>query len=360
MKIIVVEPAGKGKLCHYAYGLCQALAARHEVRLITSLGYELKDMPGEFELEECGRFYQLQILRAVLSGRYDVLHFQWSANILLDLTLIRLLKAMSKVRIVYTPHNLLPHRRKWYHFSLYNAVYRTVDRLVVHSEYEREVMRDIFGISSSKIEVLLQGDYLHLPRISRREARKQIGLSEADKVALFFGYISQEKGLGCLIKAFDEVKKKVETSRLIVAGRPAADISVEAEFPSHLRNNGDLILDLRYIPVKKAGLYFSAADVVVLPYTKVCNSPVIQQAYSFGRPVITTQNGQVSAVENGKSGYLVPPDNPQELAGALTRIFGNNTLREEMSAYAHQLALTKYSWDGIAERTEEVYGFGRL
>ena len=82
------------------------------------------------------------------------------------------------------------------------------------------------------------------------------------------------------------------------------------------RNIGNQVVEkLEYIDNNEIATYFFAADVVVLPYNEVTQSGVLQIAYAFGKPVVATcLGGFKEAVENGKNGFLVPPNNAKMLA----------------------------------------------
>jgi glycosyltransferase involved in cell wall biosynthesis len=106
--------------------------------------------------------------------------------------------------------------------------------------------------------------------------------------------------------------------------------------------------------------YFTAADVVVLPYIKTYQSAVVQTAYAFGKPVIVTNTGSLSeAVEDGKSGYIVPPKNESALTESILKLLSDETKIQEMGAYGRKLAETKFSWDAIAKMTKDLYLKGR-
>lgn len=80
--------------------------------------------------------------------------------------------------------------------------------------------------------------------------------------------------------------------------------------------------DFRYIPDSEIATYFAAADVVLAPYRSEAQSGVILTAFHFERPVIaTTVGGIPEIVEDGKNGYLIPPEDPEALARAVDRFF---------------------------------------
>jgi glycosyltransferase involved in cell wall biosynthesis len=96
--------------------------------------------------------------------------------------------------------------------------------------------------------------------------------------------------------------------------------------------------------------------VVVLPYNEITQSGVLQIAYAFGRPVVATElPGFREVIANGKNGFLVPLNDVGRLAERIAEILQNDGKLQAMGAYSKFLCDTKYSWDGIAQKTSEVY-----
>jgi glycosyltransferase involved in cell wall biosynthesis len=109
----------------------------------------------------------------------------------------------------------------------------------------------------------------------------------------------------------------------------------------------------RYVPNEETPLYFSAADVAVLPYTQVTQSGVVQLAFGFGVPVITTRvGGLAEVVSDGGTGLLVPPGDPAALALAVTRYFREGC-RERM-AQAIEQARPRFDWQNLVMLIEEM------
>ncbi len=153
---------------------------------------------------------------------------------------------------------------------------------------------------------------------NQAEARKKLGLAPEKKVLLFFGYVRRYKGLDILLQALPQVLARDPDIFLLVVGEfyePRAGFETlirESHLENHVR-----ILD-RFVPNSEVGLYFSAADVVVMPYRSATQSGILPIAYQFERPVITTRvGGLADFVEEGKTGILVEPENPAALAQAI-------------------------------------------
>ena len=101
-------------------------------------------------------------------------------------------------------------------------------------------------------------------------------------------------------------------------------------------------------------MYFSAADVVALPYRSASQSGITQIAYNYDIPVIVTKVGGLpDFVEEGKSGIIINPENSAELAAVLDKHLGQNTL-QEMGTYIKTFK-QKFSWDYFIDGIESVY-----
>ena len=72
---------------------------------------------------------------------------------------------------------------------------------------------------------------------------------------------------------------------------------------------------------------------------------------AVGRPVVATAvDGTPEIVEEGETGYLVPPRDPAALAAALARVLDDPALAARLGARAHRRALERYTWDANARQ----------
>ena len=80
------------------------------------------------------------------------------------------------------------------------------------------------------------------------------------------------------------------------------------------------------------------------------------QEYKFKKPVVVTDVGSFrDTVEDGKTGIIVPPGDPQKLASAIIELLDNPKKRTEMGLAGHQKLINELSWESIAKRTNNVY-----
>jgi glycosyltransferase involved in cell wall biosynthesis len=142
------------------------------------------------------------------------------------------------------------------------------------------------------------------------------------RVLLFFGLIRPYKGLEVLLYAFALVADELDAT-LLVVGEFYEDRGRYDEMIERLGIGPRLRVVDRYVPNEDVEMYFRAADVAVLPYRTATQSGIVQTAYSFHLPVIVTSVGGLpDVVRDGETGYVVPPGDPEALAGAIRRFFG--------------------------------------
>jgi glycosyltransferase involved in cell wall biosynthesis len=273
-------------------------------------------------------------------GRFDFLYFPW-------------LRARG-ARVVYTAHN--PRPRTGAVGLLDRARYRQVDALITLS---RTGVRDLIddGVAAEKIAYIPHGTYLQLctRTFAPQEARRMLGIPPDARVVLFFGGMSPYKGLDVLIDAMAVLRVRQPDAFLLAAGPSKRGIdSYRARIDAHGLTR---IVALRpgYVPLEQVPLYFSSADVVVLPYRGSYQSGVVHLAYAFARPVVVSniRDLREQVLEDGTG--LVAGLDPTEFGGALAELLNDPGRSSAMGRRGRDLAETKYSWETIARQTLEVY-----
>jgi glycosyltransferase involved in cell wall biosynthesis len=101
---------------------------------------------------------------------------------------------------------------------------------------------------------------------------------------------------------------------------------------------------------------FQEASLVVLPYIDGSQSGVIPMAYAFSKPVVTTNVGSLPEnVDDGITGYIVPPRDSQKLAEAIIDLLINSEKRKKMGMNAFKKTQEELAWKNIATKTLEIY-----
>jgi glycosyltransferase involved in cell wall biosynthesis len=110
----------------------------------------------------------------------------------------------------------------------------------------------------------------------------------------------------------------------------------------------------RYVGNEEVESFFLASDLVVLPYVSATQSGIVQISIAFDRPVVVTDVGGLpEVVSDGKTGFIVPPRDPQALAGAVIRFFEERWA--DTMAPHFEAERKRFSWSAMAETIENLY-----
>ncbi|MSS71987.1 MAG: glycosyltransferase [Candidatus Latescibacteria bacterium] len=369
MKVLLIEPGGWGGICHYTYNLAQALCRTGmEVALVTDRDYELRDLPRSFRLIDTlqvreGYWRSIRAIAGVWQQmRPDLIHVQATLSARRDWAWFPACNLLD-IPILVTAHNVLPHDREEREaFGMvfaHSVIYRAADAIIVHGEANRRDLLNRFSVPEDRVSVIPHGDYTFAGGcVGKAEARSRLGLGPEDRVVLCFGTIRPYKGIHHLIPAFGQVFRAIPQARLLIAGQPIGVDPQDIERTIDAAGVRDAVrLDARYIPFQDIPVYFSAADLVVLPYVSVYQSGALQLAYAHARPVVVTATGALpESVDEGVNGRVVLPGDPDGLARAMIDLLSLpvGTL-SEMGRHSRRLAEQRHAWADVAQKTAEVY-----
>lgn len=292
-----------------------------------------------------------------LTSKGKIVHFHWWTFYLFPVffTIILFSKFRGK-KIVCTAHNVLGHETSRIDKILTHLMFKLSYRIIVHSEINKRQLKEVFRIKDEKISVIAYGvlNFYKKGEIAKEEARKELNLDNRDKVILYFGNIRRYKGVDILIRAFAKVRQEISNSKLIIAGKNWIDWQPFQELIDKHGLNKDIILRLNYISTPEIPYYFSACDLVVLPYSHFeSQSGPGNVALAFGKAMVVSNVGGLSDLVKNKD-VIVPPCDDDRLAKAIIKVLKDDDFREKLENNSKELA-QKYSWDKIAKRTIELY-----
>ncbi|MCD6327888.1 glycosyltransferase family 4 protein, partial [bacterium] len=158
------------------------------------------------------------------------------------------------------------------------------------------------------------------------------------------------KGLDLLIEAMPIIRKRLN-AHLLIAGEFWESRERFDKIIKDLKLEENITIIDDYIPDNEVSLYFNTADIVVLPYREATQSGIIQIAYGFRKPVITTDVGGLpDVVEEGKTGYVVPKDSPPAIADAVLRFARDRATVDFRSNI--EAVLGRFSWRLLVDTIE--------
>lgn len=263
----------------------------------------------------------------------------------------RLIRSLHRsCRTAVLCHNVEEHESmaglRW----LKRRFFQAADQLVVLSAVSREQLQSL-GVTTPTAVLFHPLNPIHGEEIPQDVAKKRLGIPQEVPVMLYFGLVRPYKGLNYLLEAAHQLREQGVSFHLRVAGEFYQGFAEAAERVSRWGLGDCVLLEDRFIPDGEVATYFSAADVVSLPYISATQSGVVPLAYHFNRPVVVTNVGGLpEVVLPGKTGYLVPPRDSSSLAAVLGRNLpaGFQAMRSHVAR-----AKGQFSWDNFVSRLEQ-------
>ena len=242
------------------------------------------------------------------------------------------------------------------------------DVLVAATPIDCQHMVTHYGADSRKIEIIPPGVDLEVFNPLPREAVfDRLEQDPCSRVILFVGRMDPVKGLDTLLRALAQVLDRdpdlAEHACLCVVGGDRVDedprrLSEEqARIDALARELGlvDSVKFLGALPQDLLRLWYNAAEVVVVPSRYESFGMVALEAMATGTPVIASDVGGLSTlVRDGRTGFLVPDDDPEALAAKLMPVLALPEIHDTLGE--HGIATAEgYGWPSIAERIDELY-----
>jgi len=365
MKIAIFGPSKHflSGVSYYTINLSNALAEFVDVKAVLfhnmlpkrlfpgwkRIGKELSQLEfdGKVEVYEVLDWYNpLTWIKAHrIVRRSDIMIFQWWTSSVAHMYLAIEFLNRTKKPVVIEFHEIVdPLEDSILPLRIYSRITGKLIRklasyYVVHSNADKELISTIYKIPREKISIIPHGIYNHYEKISN--AKRLIGIDE-EFVILFFGLLRPYKGIKYLIKAFEMLPEDLlNKSRLLIVGETWEDEESVKLAENSTCFNKITIID-RYVPDEEVSLYFSASDLVVLPYTRASQSGVAHIAMSFGLPIISTKVGGLEeSLSDYRGTYFVEAENAESIADAIQKIY------EKHKTYKQPERL---KWENIARK----------
>lgn len=202
---------------------------------------------------------------------------------------------------------------------------KNLSAYITHSKSDKELVAQRYNIDPASIYVVPHGLYdQYGSPMENEKAKRQLSIDE-DFVILSFGLIRKYKGVTHLIKAFERLPDEIlQNSRLLIVGEIWDDRKeITDQIAASPFKDKITLLD-EYVPDDKVALYFSAADVVVLPYLRASQSGIAHIAMVFGKPVVVSRVGGLQESMADYNGtFFVEPGNVQEITAEIAKQFGS-------------------------------------
>jgi glycosyltransferase involved in cell wall biosynthesis len=344
LRIGIVGPTFpyRGGVAHYTTLLVQHLRQTHQICLYSyRRQYPRFLFPGntdpdpsrqglqadcEYLLDPFYPWTWWRTFNRIRQARPDLLILQWWTPFWTPslYALTYWVRHRTQIPILFLCHHIIAPEGGMLDWFLARFVFRRADGFIVMSEEDYALLRRALPQAYIRGTTHPIYDMFSVEPRDPGEARARLGLGTEERVLLFFGFVRRYKGLRYLLQALPEVRREMPV-RLLVVGEFWEDERTYQEMIAGLGLQEAVTVVNRYVPNEEVGLYFAAADVLVLPYLEASQSGVVQMSFGFERPVIATRvGGLAETIEHNRTGLIVAPGDAQALAAAIVSYFQQN------------------------------------
>jgi len=224
--------------------------------------------------------------------------------------------------------------------------------IVLTKNMEREIKS--FGFNLKNIYIIPNGIELEkFKNLSKNTARKELNISQNEKVVLFVGTLKNIKGIKYLVEAINIVKQKGLKIKLLLVGD--GEQKSELEKMAEKLNIKEEVVFIGRIDNKEIAKYMAVANIFVLPSLSEGLPVVVLEAMASGLPIIATKVGGVPEIlKDSENGFLVDAKNSEQIAEKILYLFSGDDVKKYISNNNLKEA-KKYSWDLITNKLVEIY-----
>lgn len=257
----------------------------------------------------------------------------------------------SGIKVLAITDNVIPHEKRIGDTSFSKYFINSCDGFVTMS---KAVMGDLEKFTNTPYKkYLLHPLYTSFgEKLAQGEARKALGLRDDKKIVLFFGLIRKYKGLDMLLDAFNELKSQPDIN-LVIAGEFYEDKQPYLDLITKYQIQDQVILHSKFIANEDVKLYFSAADMVALPYRTATQSGVTQVSFHFEVPTLVTNVGGLGEIIPDKVAGYVVDSSGIAIAEAIRDYFEHN--RKVPFSEGMKKEKQKYDWKLFVEEVVDLY-----
>lgn len=377
-KIVLIGPVYpyKGGIAHYTSLMYRALAKKFDVEMISyKMQYpkflfkkEQKDYSSDmfkiqntqFLINTANPFNIIGTARKIKKLRPELVIMQWWHPYFAPCYRI-LESALGKgTKKMFVCHNVFPHERFPMDRLLAKAVLKKADYFLVHSKSDGADLRTIKPDAQYRQTPHPTYNAFKIRNMTKAQARDALSRESGKKfhdrkLLLFFGFVREYKGLKHLIQAMPDIREQLGDATLFVVGSFGSDKEDYLRLIDRHQVQDCIEVVDGYTPDGDVEKYFAACDLVVLPYESATQSGIVQIAYGFEKPVVVTNVGGLpDVVTDGKTGYVVAPKSPEQLADAIVRYYQSDM--EKAFVENVRKEAYRFSWDRLTEKVEELLG----
>lgn len=324
-------------------------------------------LPGKREelsiIEKRGRFdftTVFRVARLLRRQRVDVVH-----AFLLDAEIVaRLAAPLAGVPVVVASERNTDYVRSRLHTIALKSTQGLFDVMVSNSVAGKNFNMRTLGLADSRIEVVHNGVDVERFRPDRSTGiafRERLGIGPGTPLIGMVGSFKRQKGQDCFLRMAAKIRQEIPGAHFLLVGEPIRDdLEATTKFQAEvqqLANSLRLSECCRFVGNQQdMKAVYNACDATALLSRREGTPNVVLESMACGVPVIATDIADNSLIIlNGKTGFVVPPEDHEKAAACATQILRSASFRKELGENARKHMCEQFSLRAAASKLENIY-----
>lgn len=265
-----------------------------------------------------------------------------------------LVSTLTGVPIITTVHGKNYYWKKWRRKWAYRFV-ASRSQMVAVSEDTRQFLIEKVGIVPAKVKTIYNGidvDLYKLNQTERCKIRQELEIGDHQMIVGAVGNLYPVKGHTFLIKACALVIKDFPSVMFLIAGRGELLEELQREAIELKVERNVIFLGFR----EDISSFLHAIDIFALPSLSEGLSLALLEAMAAEKPVVATKvGGNPEVVQEGETGFLVPPEDPRFLARCLLILLQNRSLTNTLGAAGRKRVESFFSLQNMVACYQALY-----
>lgn len=292
--------------------------------------------------------------KIIRKEKISMLHAHW---ILPQGLIGAFLKRKCKIPLLVTIHgsDLFPLKNRFFR-KMQGFAANNADMITVNTEPTKKELLERFPEITNKVKVIPMGVD---SKIFRKRAIKKPQKYSKNRILLFVGRLSDQKGLQYLIDSMRDISRYEPSIKLLIIGE--GPYKKELEQRIHERGVDKHVEFLGSLTMQDIAKYHNYADIFVMPSlaaktgTEALGLSLLE-AMSSGCAVVGTNIGGIPfAIKDGYNGILVKQRDPHELSHAVITLLKDRKKAEKLGKNAAEFARKSYSWEKVSMEFSKIY-----
>lgn len=228
--------------------------------------------------------------------------------------------------------------------------------ILVLSEIELTDIDFLYDVNRDKITVISPGlDTNMFSPVPKNEARKYVN-SKTENMILYVGRIDSIKGIDLLLDVIEIIGNDCDITLYIVGGGEIkSNELIELDQDIKNRNIGHRVVLTGSIPQQELKLYYSAADLFILPSYYESLGFVVLESMACATPVVAANVGGIpSLITHMETGILLDHRSSESFSEAIKYLLNNDDIRKNMGKQGY-ISNKDRSWVEVAQKMELFY-----